>query len=709
VNTPAARSDALRALRRALVTAAFTLLTAVLGLVVTAAIVGSYGHLRSLLLLSALGLAVGCLLGALHVGCLERWPRLALGGFAAIVASQLAFHLLVWSGWKTQTLPWRAWWIAMVASLLLSHLALLALARRRGRDPLVATAAWTALPAAVGWALLALRRDLLAELHPAVLVLGALPIVVTVVSSLAVAVRAARLGQRQWSLPVAWRRGLLVLSHAAVLLVGLYLGRIAVVRSGAAGDLPSALAHMSGPEIDAQLEADLRQLRSVVAGLEELERDMAVAREQVRVRQLAEGRDYFLPAEDDALRWSFVTFLSYRTALLRQVTTYSGFEAVADELRRARCFLLGYAAAVTHYRSAVDLVEAYGTRPLERRKLNEAEPSWGLPAGMFDQVSSSVSSERQVELAEEMAAHFEHRRAGWRAAGVWPEADFKWLEGHILSSLEAVRRRRVDSHRRWLGLVLDKVRSDAYTPVYAVQSLVAEWIGDVRIVERPPFIGEAEIARIRPRLKPGDILLERRSWYASNAFLPGFWPHAALYVGTLEDLERLGVSGEPEVVRRLEDYRRPAADGHSQTVIEAVGEGVIFSSLEHSLSADYAAVLRPRLSEAEIARAIATAFRHQGKPYDFEFDFFTADRLVCTELVYRSYLDLLHFKLVNVMRRDTLPAIEIVRKYARERGTPGQELDLVLFLDGDPALGRAVEADEQAFIASAERPREFNE
>jgi hypothetical protein len=143
------------------------------------------------------------------------------------------------------------------------------------------------------------------------------------------------------------------------------------------------------------------------------------------------------------------------------------------------------------------------------------------------------------------------------------------------------------------------------------------------------------IEEMRAQLEPGDIILERRNWFLSNAFLPGFWPHAALYVGTEDDLKGLGIATKPDVVNRLEEYRSPAHDGESKVVIESISEGVSFSSLSEATRADYIAVLRPRLSKEEKAKAIWKAFSHQGKPYDFEFDFDTQDKLVCTELVYR--------------------------------------------------------------------------
>ena len=105
----------------------------------------------------------------------------------------------------------------------------------------------------------------------------------------------------------------------------------------------------------------------------------------------------------------------------------------------------------------------------------------------------------------------------------------------------------------------------------------------------------------------------------SNAFLPGYWPHSALYVGTAKDLERLGLLDDPRVKKHWQKFLKRDEFGHEHVIIESVSEGVIFSSLEHSIGGgDSAAVLRPRLNDAKTRECIARAFSHVGKPYDFE-------------------------------------------------------------------------------------------
>jgi hypothetical protein len=244
------------------------------------------------------------------------------------------------------------------------------------------------------------------------------------------------------------------------------------------------------------------------------------------------------------------------------------------------------------------------------------------------------------------------------------------------------------------------------------------------------LISQGQIAELAGKLEPGDILLERREWYATNVGIPGYWPHAALYIGTNEERNRYfadpeirawlieeGVADgilETMLERRYpEAYHRsraPQEAGHPVRVVEAIEGGVSFTSLEHSAAADSLAVLRPRLSKKAKALAIIRSFQYQGRPYDFNFDFLTDAELVCSELIYKVYEksagnEGLTLSTSEVLGRRLMSPNDIARLFADEYRTDSPQFDFVYFLDGNEAKGRAFAADVETFLSSWQRPK----
>jgi hypothetical protein len=60
---------------------------------------------------------------------------------------------------------------------------------------------------------------------------------------------------------------------------------------------------------------------------------------------------------------------------------------------------------------------------------------------------------------------------------------------------------------------------------------------------------------------------------------------------------------------------------------------------------------------------------HDGKPYDFDFDLTRSDRLVCTEVVYRSFQGLagINFALTDRAGRKTLAAEDLLAMALNEQ------------------------------------------
>ncbi len=273
----------------------------------------------------------------------------------------------------------------------------------------------------------------------------------------------------------------------------------------------------------------------------------------------------------------------------------------------------------------------------------------------------------------------------------------------------------------------DDVENGLFNSWFPIQKNVADTMGKIQVSSRKePLISTEQITAMRDKLHPGDILIQRRNWHVSNVGIPGFWPHAALHLGTIHEANeffgelfpRDGFASFSELVETqfpefYLKYQLPDEAGYPYAVIEGQAPGIIIQSLEKSAGADYLGVLRPKISKESIMKAFLRAIGNYKKPYDYNFDFETRDEIVCSELVYDAYLpgkdkEGIHFELTRTSGRNMISPNQIVEKFYEEHDTSASELDFVYFIDGNENLKRAFVKDENAFLTSWTRSKFSN-
>ncbi len=417
--------------------------------------------------------------------------------------------------------------------------------------------------------------------------------------------------------------------------------------------------------------------------------------------------------------WSSV--LDSQAALDAIRGRWKDFSLFREKERRNASFALNNACFLAGYRHALEFIALSDKNPALDTILDEAVPELGLPAGTYGRfkfrflnvaAATEFSALQAIDKGYADGTNKELRRA------IEDDGRVIWQMG------------KGKGHALTVKNALAVVKKGAFTAWFPLQKNVSEWMGDTKVRRKGAhLISGEQIASMGKRLQPGDILFERHEWYLSNMGLPGFWTHVAMFVGT--PAERRAFFSDPETtawVKRegvadgnLEKLLRkrfpnayatgmtPLEDGHPPRVLEAISEGVSFTSLEFSGAADSIGVLRPRLSRRDKAEAVMRAFRYSGRPYDFNFDFQTDSSLVCSELVYKAYepapgMRGLRFPLSEIMGRRVSTPNNMVRQFDEQNGSREAQTDFVLFLDGFEKEKRAVESTPVEFRKSWTRP-----
>lgn len=378
-------------------------------------------------------------------------------------------------------------------------------------------------------------------------------------------------------------------------------------------------------------------------------------------------RRYFDAIEDERVLQTFARYLRVRAALAELIGDLEPavwkFDTLSREDRLV-AFAVAYAAACILMRSADTLIEVAADNQLFHEKLDQGDPRLGIPRKQFTAIyrgrtdpfnylrfdvarrfaeasRDSVQGICKDKGLREIANIFQREHAA--VAGFSKALSFT---GGLRYRLHSLARRR---------------RSSLQQVSFALFELAGRTVSQLRNPFHRKLVGGRELAFLKEILLPGDVVVTRHADAATNLFLPGFWPHAALHIGSEEARAAIGLEFPPEVHGRA---RNPLK------ILEALRDGVRFRNLESTLRVDAFVVIRPTIEQVGIVEALQRAASHEGKGYDFEFDFGRSDRLVCTEVIYRGFQGVggLVFSLTERAGRPTFSAEDLLDMAVEDRG-----------------------------------------
>jgi len=191
------------------------------------------------------------------------------------------------------------------------------------------------------------------------------------------------------------------------------------------------------------------------------------------------------------------------------------------------------------------------------------------------------------------------------------------------------------NHRRSVRrrVTQDTLKELGRSSVNALSGGFSNAIGDYE--ERKGLLyADKELEKsISEQLEIGDILLEKTPFRLTDSMIPGHWGHAAIWIGTEQELKNLGLWNHSLIIPYHEQIKR------GELVAESLRTGTTLSPLSHFMNIDDLGVIRSRqaLTDEDMRKIIILALRQIGKEYDFNFDVETTDKIVCSQLVYLSY------------------------------------------------------------------------
>ena len=398
-------------------------------------------------------------------------------------------------------------------------------------------------------------------------------------------------------------------------------------------------------DLSTELPAAIEQLKRLVAT--SLLEQEAIRRFRLHYDLLP--RDTPLPPLSlHRLREGSVAYINLQQRLAQLAQRYQSLtemdeeqlaELEIDPRQRRTAVMVSLAAALTIYDNYLSLRSILQDDRL-RRLANAPDVGYGIEAdelGRFVEDLYSTNNRTRVRKlldwyeADQTEAEPETENEFFLRSAIESSASYHYTREITLE--EKVRQRVEFTRQRFVDALDDLGKSTLGT----LSKIFGNGVGLVETRKGKLWQRQDVERHLLDLLQPLDLLLEKTPFRLTDYFIPGHFGHVAIWMGTYDELDQLGIWEHKNFAGdRYRAYREMVKTGHS--VLEALRTGVELNTLEEFLNVDDLVVLRPAyLDQEEIAETLIRAFRQVGKAYDFNFEVETTDKIVCSELPYHVY------------------------------------------------------------------------
>lgn len=322
-----------------------------------------------------------------------------------------------------------------------------------------------------------------------------------------------------------------------------------------------------------------------------------------------------------------------------------------------------------------------------RRLLNSKDDAIGKTKNMFKKAQKDFFSFKNRKYIRRAIKVYKRHYLPKKAEIDAQDEEFKKIDEIIQMSYmyeKLSKMRFIDKVSQFFGVLgrkignSFKVQGDFWNKVgngivYGISKGFGNSVGMLQTRHGKLFMNHDFMKEVKAEMQPLDMLFEKTPFRATDRFIPGYYGHAAIYIGNEAQLKELGIWDHPVVQKFHMDIKL------GKTIVEALRPGVQINTFRHFTDIDDFALVRRKfeMTKEDITDHIVRALNQVGKKYDFGFNTEVPDTIVCSELHYTVWRDI-EFDTTRILGRETIDVDQVVIQ-----ATSGMPFEpIMMYLDG---------------------------